>query len=87
MRKHRLTAVAAVILLAVSVTGCMEDNMSFLSAKVEIAANPNLAEWIPRMAYNSVDDEFLVVWTEQGVRVQGGSSLYGVAAQRFSSKR
>ena len=63
----------------------MEDNMSFLSAKIEIAANPNLAEWIPRMAYNSVDDEFLVVWTEQGVRVQGGSSLYGIAAQRFSS--
>jgi hypothetical protein len=85
MRQHRLAAVAAVILLAVSVTGCMEDNMSFLSAKIEIAANPNLAEWIPRMAYNSVDDEFLVVWTEQGVRVQGGSSLYGVAAQRFTS--
>ena len=63
----------------------MEDNMSFLSAKIEIAANPKLAEWIPRIAYNSVEDEFLVVWTEQGVRVQGEASLYGIAAQRFTS--
>ena len=82
MRKDRL---AAVILLAVSIAGCMEDNMSFLSEKVEIAANPNLAEWIPRIAYNSADDEFLVVWTEQGVRELGGPSLYGIAAQRFTS--
>ena len=70
MRQRRLAA-AVVILLAVSVTGCMEENMSFLSSKIEIAANPNLAEWIPRIAYNAVDDEFLVVWTEQGVRVAG----------------
>jgi hypothetical protein len=68
MRQRRLAAAVA-LLLAVSVTGCMEDNMSFLSTKIEIAANPNLAEWIPRIAYNSVEDEFLVVWTEQGVRV------------------
>ena len=86
MRQRKLAAVAAVILLAVSVTGCMEDNMSFLSSRIEIAANPNLAEWIPRIAYNSADDEFLVVWTEQGVRVEGGPSLYGIAAQRFTSK-
>ena len=59
--------------------------MVFLSEKIEIAANPNLAEWIPRISYNSVDDEFLVVWTEQGVREQDGPSLYGIAAQRFSS--
>jgi hypothetical protein len=85
MRQRRLAAASVVILLAVSLSGCMEDNMSFLSAKVEIAANPNLAEWIPRIAYNSVEDEFLVVWTEQGVRVQGGAMLYGIAAQRFTS--
>ena len=71
--------------MAVLLAACSEDNMKFLSAKIEIAANPNLAEWIPRIAYNSVDDEFLVVWTEQGVRVQGGGSQYGIVAQRFSS--
>ena len=85
MRQRRLAAAVA-LLLAVSVIGCMEDNMSFLSSRIEIAANPNLAEWIPRIAYNSADDEFLVVWTEQGVRVEGGPSLYGIAAQRFTSK-
>jgi hypothetical protein len=60
--------------------------MIFLSEKIEIAANPNLAEWIPRIAYNSLDDEFLVVWTEQGVREQDGPMLYNIAAQRFSSQ-
>jgi hypothetical protein len=85
MRQRKLAAAAVALLLAVSVTGCMEDNMSFLSTKIEIAANPNLAEWIPRIAYNSAEDEFLVVWTEQGVRVQGGVMLYGIAAQRFTS--
>ena len=85
MSQRKLAAAAVVILLVGSLSGCMEDNMSFLSTKIEIAANPNLAEWIPRMAYNSVEDEFLVVWTEQGVRVQGEASLYGIAAQRFTS--
>ena len=87
MRQRRLTLTALMmILMAVSLSACMEDNMSFLSSKIEIAANPNLAEWIPRIAYNSVDDEFLVVWTEQGVRELGGPSLYGIAAQRFTTR-
>ena len=84
MRQRELTA-AVLVLMAVLLAACSEDNMQFLSSKIEIAANPNLAEWIPRLAYNSVDDEFLVVWTEQGGRVQGGSSKYGIFAQRFSS--
>lgn len=61
------------------------NDMIILNNEIEIAANPNLAEWIPRISYNSVDDEFLVVWTEQGAREEGGSNLYGIAAQRFSS--
>ena len=84
MRQRKCTALVFV-LMAVLLAACSEDNMQFLSDKIEIAANPNIAEWIPRLAYNSVDDEFLVVWTEQGVRVQGGSSKYAIFAQRFSS--
>ena len=84
MRQRELTAVV-LVLMAVLLAACSEDNMQFLSSKIEIAANPKLAEWIPRLAYNTVDDEFLVVWTEQGGRVQGGGSPYGIVAQRFSS--
>jgi hypothetical protein len=86
MRAQRFTAVVLIILMAGIFTACFQDNMVFLSEKIEIAANPNLAEWIPRIAYNSVDDEFLVVWTEQGVREPEGPSLYGIVAQRFSSQ-
>ena len=78
--------VIVLVLMSVMFTACFPDNMEFLSPKIEIAADPNLAEWIPRIAYNSADDEFLVVWTEQGVREQGGAMLYGIAAQRFSSR-
>ena len=60
------------------------DTMGQVSSEFEIAAT-NLTEWIPKIAYNSVDDEFLVVWTEQGVREPEGPSLYGIVAQRFSS--
>jgi len=84
----RLTreVVFLVLITYISLTACTENNMRFLSPKIEIAANPHLAEWIPRIAYNSVEDEFLVVWTEQGVREQGGAMMYGIAAQRFSSR-
>ena len=85
MRAQRLTVVLLIILVACTFTSCFQNDMVFLSEKIEIAANPNLAEWIPRIAYNSLDDEFLVVWTEQGVREQDGPSLYGIVAQRFSS--
>jgi hypothetical protein len=84
MKKRRLLVLAMVV-MALCLAACTQDDMTFLSEKTEIAANPNLAEWIPRIAYNSVDDEFLVVWTEQGVRDTGGDSLYGIMAQRFSS--
>ena len=84
MRQQRLSALVLVV-MAVCFAACTQEDMTFLSDKIEIAANPNLAEWIPRAAYNSVDDEFLVVWTEQGVREAGGPSLYGIMAQRFSS--
>lgn len=85
MRQQR-TALLALIVTAISVTACMQDGMIFLSSQIEIAAHPNLAEWIPRIAYNSADDQFLVVWTEQGVREEGGPSLYGIRAQRFTSR-
>jgi len=85
MRAQKLTAVLLIILVACTFTSCFQNDMVFLSEKIEIAANPNLAEWIPRISYNSLDDEFLVVWTEQGVREQDGPSLYGIVAQRFSS--
>ena len=85
MKRQRLTAPVC-ILMACMFIACSESNMEFLSEKIEIAANPKLAEWIPRTAYNSVDDEFLVVWTEQGGKVQGGGSQYGIVAQRFSTK-
>ena len=84
--KQRKRAALILVLLACVSAACSEDTMKFLSSKIEIAANPNLAEWIPRTAYNSKEDEFLVVWTEQGVREPGGKSLYGIVAQRFSSR-
>jgi len=84
MRTQRFIA-ALLIIMATAFISCFQDDMIFLSEKIEIAANPNLAEWIPRIAYNSQDDEFLVVWTEQGVREPGGPSLYGIMAQRFST--
>lgn len=84
MRQTREVVFLALI-TCISLTACAENNMRFLSPKIEIAANPHLAEWIPRIAYNSVEDEFLVVWTEQGVRVQGGSMMYSIVAQRFTS--
>ena len=59
MRQQEFKAVL-LVLIAVLLAACSEDNMQFLSSKIEIAANPKLAEWIPRLAYNSVDDEFLV---------------------------
>ena len=85
MREQKFTTVLLIVLIASVFTSCFQDDMIFLTEKIEIAANPNLAEWIPRIAYNSLDDEFLVVWTEQGVREEGGASLYGIVAQRFSS--
>jgi hypothetical protein len=83
--KQRKFAALVLVLMAVLFASCSEENMKFLSSKIEIAANPNLAEWIPRISYNSQGDEFLVVWTEQGVRVQGESSKYAIFAQRFTS--
>ena len=85
MRAQRLIGIVLIVLAAFTFTSCLQDDMIFLSEKIEISANPKLAEWIPRIAYNSEDDEFLLVWTEQGVREPGGPSLYGVVAQRFSS--
>ncbi len=85
MRTQRFTAVVLIILMTGIFTSCFQDDMVFLSEKIEIAANPHLAEWIPRIAYNSIDDEFFVVWTEQGVREEDGPSLYFIAAQRFST--
>ncbi|MBN2107522.1 MAG: hypothetical protein JW832_08840 [Deltaproteobacteria bacterium] len=82
---QRILTALALVSIAVLLPACFEKEMEFLSDKIEIAANPNLAEWIPRLAYNSQDDEFLVVWSEQGVRDQGESSKYAIFAQRLSS--
>ena len=85
MKRQRLTALVLVV-MACMFAACSESNMKFLSEKIEIAASPNLAEWIPRTAYNSQDDEFLVVWTEQGARVQGGALCTALLPSGFPQK-
>lgn len=67
--------------------GCTDTcEMIILGEKIEIAANPNLAEWIPRVAQNALEDEFLVVWTEHGAHEVGGDTLYNIAAQRLTTR-
>jgi len=50
----------------------------------EIAAT-NLSEWMPTLEYNSVDDEFLVLWYASGIREQDGPVKYSFHGRRVST--
>lgn len=56
--------------------------MSDFSIDLEITAT-SLHEWIPIPEYNPIDNEFLVLWFDTGVREEGGEDMYSVHAQRI----
>ena len=58
-------------------------DMGDFSIDFEIAAT-SIHEWIPIPEYNPIDNEFLVLWFENGVREEGGENMYNINAQKIS---
>jgi hypothetical protein len=62
---------------------CAEDKVGNLKETIEIAATA-LHEWMPNIAYNSVDNEFLVVWYTTITRKEDGQKIFSFHGQRMS---
>jgi hypothetical protein len=83
--KYILTvAVFSVILLTLASNKCLAEGMIDLYSDIDISST-TLHEWMPNPEYNSIDNEFLVLWHSTGVREEGGENMYSLHAQRVSS--
>ncbi len=61
-----------------------EDGMGNLDLDMEISTTL-LHEWMPSVTYNSIENEYLVLWHSTGVRDDGGENMYSLHARRISS--
>jgi len=73
-----------VLVCAMVQTAFSADPAGKVGRAFEIAAT-GLAEWMPRLEYNSLDDEFLVLWHASGPREEGGEELYSFHGRRVST--
>jgi hypothetical protein len=62
---------------------CFSDGTGDANMDVEIAATP-LQEWMPNVAYNSVDNEFMVLWHATVARKEDAQKMYSLHGQRVS---
>lgn len=60
-----------------------QDGMGDFTKDVAISTT-TLTEWMPRLTYNPIDNEFMVLWFTSGVREAGGVSEYSLDGQRVS---
>jgi len=81
-RLFSLSLFACSFLNVVVQTSFADDTMGKVGKAFEISAT-GLAEWMPNLEYNSVDDEFLVLWYASGPREEGGESLFSFHGQRI----
>jgi hypothetical protein len=58
--------------------------MEYLTSDIDISVT-SLHEWMPSVAYNSIENEFLIMWHSTGIREEGGENMYSLHAQRISS--
>jgi hypothetical protein len=72
-----------VLLLILYPVSFVASDMGDFSIDFEITATP-IHEWIPIPEYNPIDNEFLVLWFENGAREEGGENMYNISAQRIS---
>jgi hypothetical protein len=61
---------------------CAEDSMGNYTQNVSISTTA-LHEWMPSVTYNSIENEFLVLWHSTGIREEGGVNKYSLHGQRF----
>ena len=75
-------AIIAVVFLTISPRLQAADKMGELGIDLEISAT-SLHEWMPSVTYNSIDNEFGVLWHTTGVREQGGKNMYSLDGRRI----
>ena len=78
-----LRTIIIVLLLILFPVSFVASDMGDFSVDFEITAT-SLHEWIPIPEYNPIDNEFLVLWFETGVREEDGENMYNINAQKIS---
>jgi hypothetical protein len=63
---------------------CADDGMGSYTKDISISTT-KLNEWMPRLTYNSIDNEFMVTWFTSGIRQTGGKSEYSIDGRRVSA--
>ena len=62
---------------------CSGGGMGDFTADVAIATT-YLHEWMPSIAYNPVENDFMTIWHTTGAREEGGENMYTLDGQRVS---
>jgi hypothetical protein len=76
---------SCVLLLSMAQAVYSADPAGKAGKAFEITAT-GLAEWMPRLEYNSLDDEFLVLWHASGPGEEGGEELNSFHGRRVSTE-
>jgi len=82
-RNFRVSMLSLVLLLSLTPALCSGGNMGDFTADVSISMT-YLHEWMPSIAYNPIENEFMVLWHTTGVREPGGENMYSLHGQRVS---
>jgi hypothetical protein len=62
---------------------CSGSSMGDFDADVAIGTTPR-HEWMPNMAYNPIDNDFVVLWHTSGTIEAGGEEMFSLDGQRVS---
>jgi hypothetical protein len=82
---YGMSLIACFVMCVMVQTAFSAEPVGRLGRPFEIAAT-GLAEWMPRLEYNGLDDEFLVLWHASGPEEEGGEELNSFHGRRISTE-
>ena len=82
---YGMSLIACFVMCVMVQTAFSAEPVGRLGRPFEIAAT-SLAEWMPRLEYNALDDEFLVLWHASGPEEEGGEELNSFHGRRVSTE-
>jgi hypothetical protein len=81
---YSIAAIAFVILLSSPMMARSTEEMSVIVENFSIA-DSGMQQWMPRIAYNAIDNEYMVLWHTDGIRGKDEPATVSLDGQRISA--